>query len=68
VFCGSHPGLMRELFSDRRHAFFAQAAPATLGALDAADLAQFIGERFDAHGRDVGDMIGPLLDLAEGHP
>src|SRR4051812_24688684 len=27
IFSGSHPGLMRDLFSDRRHAFFAQAAP-----------------------------------------
>jgi hypothetical protein len=33
VFSGSHPGLMRELFSDRRHAFFAQATPITLGPL-----------------------------------
>jgi hypothetical protein len=35
VFSGSHPGLMRDLFSDRRHAFLAQAKPIDLGRLEA---------------------------------
>src|SRR3954471_8311500 len=42
IFSGSHPGLMRELFSDRRHAFFSQAAPVELGPLPADALAAFI--------------------------
>lgn len=68
IFCGSHPGLMRELFSDRRHAFFAQAAPIPLGPLPADDLADYIATRFGERGRDPGEALGPLLDTAEGHP
>lgn len=69
VFTGSHPGLMRDLFADRRHAFFAQAAPVPLGPLPADVLADFLTARFAEHaGRDPGEALGPLLDLARGHP
>jgi uncharacterized protein len=68
VFSGSHPGLMRELFSDRRHAFFAQAAPVDLGPLPADELADFIGARFESGRRDPGEALGAMLDAAEGHP
>ena len=68
IFSGSHPGLMRKLFADRRHAFFAQAAPIELGPLPADELADHITERFGMHRRDPGDALGPLLDVAEGHP
>jgi hypothetical protein len=68
VFSGSHPGLMRALFSDRRHAFFAQAAPVALGPLPADALADFISARFAEGRRDPGEALGPLLDTAEGHP
>jgi hypothetical protein len=68
IFSGSHPGLMRELFSDRRHAFFAQAAPVSLGPLPADELADYLVARFHAGKRDPGEALGPLLDTAEGHP
>jgi hypothetical protein len=68
IFSGSHPGLMRDLFSDRRHAFFAQAAPVELGPLPPDELADYISDRFVAAGRDPGEGLGPLLDVAEGHP
>jgi hypothetical protein len=68
VFSGSHPGLMRDLFADRRHAFFAQAAPVRLGPLPPDHLAEHIGARFAAARRDPGEALGPLLDAAEGHP
>lgn len=68
LFCGSHPGLMRDLFSDRRHAFFAQAAPVALGPLPADELADDLVTRFAAGRRDPGDGLAPLLDTAEGHP
>jgi hypothetical protein len=68
VFSGSHPGLMRELFADRRHAFFAQAAPVDLGPLPPDALADFVSARFSAGRRDPGAALGPLLDAAEGHP
>ena len=68
VFSGSHPGLMRDLFSDRRHAFFGQAAPIELGPLNADDLATHITARFAGARRDPGEGLGPLLDTSEGHP
>ena len=68
IFSGSHPGLMRDLFSDRRHAFFAQAGPVELGPLPADELGSYIDARFREGGRDPGDALGPLLDAAEGHP
>jgi hypothetical protein len=68
VFSGSHPGLMRELFSDRRHAFFAQAAPVAVGPLPADALAEHIVARFGEGRRDPGEALGPLLDAAEGQP
>jgi hypothetical protein len=68
TFSGSHPGLMRDLFSDRRQAFFAQATAIELPRLPADELAEYIDERFARAGRDPGDALGPLLDLAAGHP
>lgn len=68
VFSGSHPGLMRDLFSDRRHAFFAQAAPVQLGPLPPDELAGYIVTRFEGGRRDPGEALGPLLGAAEGHP
>lgn len=68
IFSGSHPGLMRELFSDRRHAFFPQAAPVRLGPLPPDELADYVVARFREGGRDPGEALGPLLDAAEGHP
>jgi hypothetical protein len=68
VFSGSHPGLMRDLFSDRRHAFFAQAKPIDLPPLGTDDLAEYIGSRFESSRRDPGEALEPLLATAEGHP
>jgi hypothetical protein len=68
VFSGSHPGLMRELFATRRRAFYGQAPPVELGPLGPEDLAEFVGARFAEGERDVGSALGPLLDLAAGHP
>lgn len=68
VFSGSHPGLMRDLFSDRRHAFFAQAKPVDLPRLGAEDLAEYVGSRFENGGRDPGEPLELLLAIADGHP
>lgn len=68
LFCGSHPGLMRELFSDRRHAFFGQAAPIEVGPLPPVELADFLADRFAERSRELGEAFAPLLDASEGHP
>jgi hypothetical protein len=68
VFSGSHPGMMRDLFADRRHAFFAQASPVELGPLPPDALADHVTARFAQGRRDPGEALGPLLDAAEGHP
>ena len=68
VFAGSHPGMMDALFGTRRRAFYGQAAPVVLAELAPADVAGYVGARFEATGRDAGGALGPLLDLAGGHP
>ena len=68
IFSGSHPGLMRDLFSDRRNAFFAQAKPIPLPRLGAEDLAEYIASRFQSGKRDPGDALELLLRTADGHP
>jgi uncharacterized protein len=68
VFSGSHIGMMRELFADRRRAFFGQATPIDLPPLASDELADYIADRFFHDDRDPGEALAPLLDLAEGHP
>jgi hypothetical protein len=68
VFAGSHVGMMRELFTDKRRAFYAQARQIDLPALDQGDVAAFIATRFEASGKNVGEALAPLLELAAGHP
>jgi uncharacterized protein len=68
VFSGSHPGMMRELFSDRRRAFYGQASLVALDTLAADDLAAYLSERFQKGDRDPGEALEPLLSLAAGHP
>jgi len=68
VFAGSHVGMMRELFSDRRRAFYGQAAPVDLPPLSPADVAEFVSDHFQRSGRRIGSALDPLLDVARGHP
>ncbi|HTA06243.1 MAG TPA: hypothetical protein VK774_07755 [Solirubrobacteraceae bacterium] len=59
---------MRDLFSDRRHAFFAQSKPVELPRLAADALAEYIGARFEGKRRDPGEALELLLRTADGHP
>jgi hypothetical protein len=68
VFAGSHPGMMEELFAHRERPFFGQARPVELPPLPDADLADYVARHFAATGRDPGEALEPLLDLAAGHP
>ncbi len=68
AFAGSHVGMMRTLFGDRRRAFYGQARPIELGPLDDVDLAEFISRRFVRTGKRAGVALGPLLGAVQGHP
>jgi hypothetical protein len=68
IFAGSQVGMMNELFGDPRRAFYAQARPMALSPLPLEPTAEFIAARFQRTGRDVGRGLGPLLDVAVGHP
>lgn len=68
VFAGSHLGMMRELFADRRRAFYGQAAPLDLPPLPAGEVAEYLALRFEVGGREIGPALEPLLDAARGHP
>lgn len=68
VFAGSHPGLMTELFSSKERPLFGQARALRLPPLPDADLAEYIGLRFDETGRDAGASLEPLVGLVRGHP
>lgn len=68
IFAGSHPGLMEQLFGARERPFFGQARALRLDPLADADLADYIGARFEAGRRDASPVLGSLLDLVAGHP
>jgi len=68
VFAGSHLGMMRELFADRRRAFYGQAAPVDLPPLPADVIAEHVADRFEATGRRIGIALDPFLDATRGHP
>ncbi|HEY7831828.1 MAG TPA: hypothetical protein VIC06_14795 [Solirubrobacteraceae bacterium] len=68
VFAGSHVGMMRELFTDKRRAFYAQARQINLPPLDQEDVAAFLSARFRDSGKSPGEALEPLLVLAAGHP
>jgi hypothetical protein len=68
VFAGSQVGMMRDLFSDRRRAFFGQARPVDLPPLRPDDVADYLSLRFEATGRQIGSALPLLLETANGHP
>lgn len=68
AFAGSHVGMMRELFADKRRAFYGQAAPVKLPPLAPGEVGEYVSGRFQRTNRDVGAALGPLLDTAQGHP
>jgi hypothetical protein len=68
IFAGSHVGMMRQLFADRRRAFYGQAAPVELPPLPPVEVADYIAIRFQRTKRDISQALEPLLELAQGHP
>lgn len=68
VFAGSHPGMMQRLFGDRTRPFYGQARAVRLGPLPDDALGEYVSVRFARSGRDIGDILEPLLATAQGHP
>ncbi len=68
VFAGSEPALMRLLFETKERPLYGSAVPMRLGRLADADLAGYVSERFEQSGRSAGEGLGPLVQVAAGHP
>lgn len=68
VFAGSHLGMMSELFSSRRRAFYGQTTAVDLGPLPPEEVAEHVAARFEETQRDIGAALDPLLELSAGHP
>jgi len=69
VFAGSQIGMMEQLFSDPKRAFYSQTRKVELPPLDAEALGSYIDSRFDATRRSITpEALGALLDFTRGHP
>jgi uncharacterized protein len=68
IFAGSEPGMLNQLFADRKRPLFDQARPIPLEPLRDEDLIEYIGRRFEQTDRDAGEALEALLDLVRGHP
>lgn len=68
IFAGSSVGMMKQLFGDRRRAFYGQAGPVELPPLPPESLGEYVTARFDQTSKDVGTGLDPLLTASEGHP
>ena len=68
VFAGSQLGMMRALFTDKRRAMYGQSWPIELPPLDPVDVADYVSAAFLKTDRSADDVMGSLLDAAQGHP
>lgn len=68
VFAGSHPSMMRALFTDRPQPFFAQADLVDIGPLEPAAVEDLVAGGFRSTGRRAGRLGGLITDFAGGHP
>jgi hypothetical protein len=69
LFAGSHVGMMRELFADRRRAFYNQARPLDLLPLPVEETGEYVASRFTEGDKEISpEALGLLLDASHGHP
>jgi hypothetical protein len=68
VFAGSHPSMMRTLFTDRAEPFYGQADLVEIGPLEPAAVAGIVGSGFASTGRDAGHVAGRIAAFTGGHP
>jgi uncharacterized protein len=68
IFAGSHPSMMRALFTDRPQPFYGQADLVGIEPLSVAAIDEVIGAGFSSTGRDPGTMASLIFGLTRGHP
>lgn len=68
VFAGSHPSMMRTLFTARPAPFYGQADLVEIGPLSAAAVDDIVTTGFAATGRDAGHTPAMIASFTGGHP
>jgi hypothetical protein len=68
VFAGSHPSMMRTLFTDRPEPFYAQADLVDIGPLSIAAVEEVVTSGFRSTGRDPGTLASHIFAFTGGHP
>jgi hypothetical protein len=68
VFAGSHPSMMRTLFSARPEPFYGQADLVEIGPLTPAGVEEIVRSGFAATGRHAGHIAGVITAFTAGHP
>ena len=68
VVAGSHPSMMRTLFTDRAEPFYGQADLVEVGPLPPVAVEETVRSGFAATGRDAGSVAAPIVAFAQGHP
>lgn len=68
VFAGSHPSMMRTLFTARAEPFYGQADLVEIGPLEPHAVEEIVARGFAETGRDAGHVAGSINRFAAGHP
>lgn len=68
VFAGSHPSMMRTLFTTRAEPFYGQADLVEIGPLSASTVEHIVAAGFKATGRNAGSVPGLIGSFTSGHP
>jgi len=68
VFAGSHPSMMRTLFSARAEPFYGQADLVEIAALPAVAIEEIVRAGFASTGRKAGHVAGLIGAFTAGHP
>jgi hypothetical protein len=68
VFAGSHPSMMRTLFTSRQEPFYGQAELLDIGPLPMAAMHRIVVDGFESTGRRPGGVAGLVWQFTGGHP
>src|SRR5581483_5198191 len=68
LFAGSHPSMMRTLFTDRPEPFYGQADLLEIGPLGADAVVDLVAGGFASTERSAGALPGLIASFAAGHP